>query len=54
MRLRLETMFFQTIGVRGGGDPARVYLPELLDDVLEGRIEPRPVLDYEIDLNGIS
>jgi hypothetical protein len=31
----------------------RRYIPELLDDVLEGRINPGRVLDYETDLDGI-
>ena len=43
-----------TVGVRGGAAPARVYIPELLDDVLEGRINPGRVLDYETDLDGIA
>jgi len=47
-------MFFRTIGVRGGGAPARVYLPELLADVLAQRINPGRVLDYETDLEGIA
>jgi hypothetical protein len=33
---------------------AQGYIPELLDDVLEGRIEPGRVLDYETDLEGIG
>lgn len=32
----------------------RVYLPELLDDVLAERINPGRVLDYETDLEGIG
>jgi threonine dehydrogenase-like Zn-dependent dehydrogenase len=54
VELPITTMFRRTIGVRGGGAPARVYIPELLDDVLEGRIDPGPVLDYETNLDGIG
>jgi hypothetical protein len=54
VELPVQTMFFQTIGVRGGGAPARLYIPALLDDVLEGRIDPGRVLDYETDLDGIG
>lgn len=43
----------RTIGVRGGRAPARVYIPELMGDVLEGRIEPGLVLDYETDLESV-
>ena len=34
--------------------PVRAYIPELLDDVLEGRINPGRVFDYETDLDGIG
>jgi threonine dehydrogenase-like Zn-dependent dehydrogenase len=54
VELPIQRMFFKNIGVRGGGAPVRTYLPELLDDVLEGRIDPSPVLDFETDLEGIS
>ncbi len=54
VELPISQMFFQTVGVRGGGAPARVYIPELLGDVLEGRINPGRVLDYETDLDGIA
>jgi threonine dehydrogenase-like Zn-dependent dehydrogenase len=54
VELPVQTMFFRTIGVRGGGAPVRIYMPELLDDVLEGRINPGRVLDYETDLDGIG
>jgi threonine dehydrogenase-like Zn-dependent dehydrogenase len=51
--LPVQTMFFRTIGVRGGSAPVRVYLPELLDDVLAERINPGRVLDFETDLDGV-
>ena len=54
VELPIAQMFFRNVGVRGGGAPARVYIPELLDDVLEGRINPGRVLDYETDLDGIA
>ena len=54
VELSVETMFRRTIGVRGGGAPVRVYLPELLEDVLAERINPGVVLDYETDLDGIG
>ena len=52
--LPVPQMFFRNVGVRGGGAPVRVYLPELLDDVLAERIDPGRVLDYETDLDGIG
>lgn len=47
-------MWSRTVGVRGGGTPVRVYLPELLDEVLSERLNPGRVLDYETDLEGIA
>jgi threonine dehydrogenase-like Zn-dependent dehydrogenase len=54
VELPIERMFRQTVGVHGGGAPVRVYLPELLDDVLAEKINPGRVLDYETDLEGIA
>jgi threonine dehydrogenase-like Zn-dependent dehydrogenase len=54
VELPMGDMFFRNKGVRGGSAPARAYIPELLDDVLEGRINPGWVLDYETDLDGIA
>ena len=54
VELPIGEMFIRNKGVRGGSAPARAYIPELLDDVLEGRINPGRVLDYETDLEGIG
>ena len=54
VELPIGEMFFRNKGVRGGSAPARAYIPELLDDVLEGRINPGRVLDYETDLDGVA
>jgi hypothetical protein len=54
VELPIGEMFFRNKGVRGGSAPARAYIPELLPDVLEGRINPGHVLDYETDLEGIA
>jgi threonine dehydrogenase-like Zn-dependent dehydrogenase len=37
--------FFDNVTIAGGPAPARAYIPELLPDVLEGRIEPGRVFD---------
>ena len=50
----INTMFFRNIGLRGGAAPVRTYIPELLDDVLQGRINPGRVFDFETDLEGIA
>jgi len=35
-----NTIVFRNVGLRGGVAPARYYIPELLHDVLQGRINP--------------
>jgi threonine dehydrogenase-like Zn-dependent dehydrogenase len=47
-------LFFRNVGWHGGPAPARIYIPELLPDVLDGRINPGRVFDYETDLDGIA
>jgi len=46
--------FFRNTGWRGGPAPARIYIPELLGDVLDGVISPGRVFDYETDLDHIA
>jgi threonine dehydrogenase-like Zn-dependent dehydrogenase len=52
--LPVPRMFFGNKGVLGGPAPVRAYMPELLDDVLEGRIDPGRVFDFETELEGIA
>jgi threonine dehydrogenase-like Zn-dependent dehydrogenase len=47
-------IFFRNIGWRGGPAPARIYIPELLGDVLDGLINPGRVFDYETGLDDIA
>jgi threonine dehydrogenase-like Zn-dependent dehydrogenase len=54
VKLPLQEMFFRNKGVLGGSAPVRAYIPELLDDVLEGRINPGRVFDFETDLDGVA
>lgn len=46
--------FFRNIGWRGGPAPARIYIPDLLSDVLSGSINPGQVFDYETDLDHVA
>jgi threonine dehydrogenase-like Zn-dependent dehydrogenase len=46
--------FFRNVGWRGGPAPARIYIPELLGDVLDGTINPGLVFDYETDLDHVA
>jgi threonine dehydrogenase-like Zn-dependent dehydrogenase len=54
VELQVERMFYRNRGVLGGPAPARAYIPELLPDVLEGRIDPGRVFDFATDLDGIG
>jgi threonine dehydrogenase-like Zn-dependent dehydrogenase len=54
VRVPFSETFYRNIGWRGGPAPARLYIPELLDDVLDGVIDPGRVLDYETDLEHIA
>jgi threonine dehydrogenase-like Zn-dependent dehydrogenase len=46
--------FFRNVGWRGGPAPARIYIPDLMADVLAGTIDPGRVFDYETDLDRIG
>jgi hypothetical protein len=50
----IDAMFRRNVGLRGGDAPVRTYIPELLADVLEGRIDPGRVFDFETDLESIA
>lgn len=47
----INKMFRKNIGVIGGVAPAANYIPELLPDVLSGKIDPSPVFDMTIPLS---
>jgi len=49
-----DTVVFRNVGLRGGVAPARTYIPELLGDVLDGRINPGRVFDFETDLDHVA
>lgn len=51
--LDLGRMFDRNLALRGGVAPVRAYLPELLPDVLDGSIDPSPVFDLSVDLDGV-
>jgi len=54
VQVPIDTVIFRNVGLMGGVSPARRYIPELLDDVLAGRINPGRVFDFETDLAGIA
>jgi threonine dehydrogenase-like Zn-dependent dehydrogenase len=54
VEMPVPTLFYRNIGAHGGSAPARAYLPELMEDVLAGRINPGRVFDFTTDLDGIA
>jgi threonine dehydrogenase-like Zn-dependent dehydrogenase len=51
---KYQTAFWKNVGIRGGVAPARQYIPELLEEVLAGRINPGKVFDLTTDLEHIG
>jgi threonine dehydrogenase-like Zn-dependent dehydrogenase len=49
-----EPNFWRGVGWHGSVAPARAYIPELLPDVLDDRINPGRVFDYETDLDHLA
>jgi threonine dehydrogenase-like Zn-dependent dehydrogenase len=49
----VRRMFSNNIALHGGVAPARAYLPELLADVAAGTLDPSPVLDTVVSLDGV-
>ena len=49
----LQRLFRQNIRLVGGVAPVRAYIPELLADVLAGKLDPSPDLDLTVDLAGV-
>ncbi|MEU1077456.1 MULTISPECIES: zinc-dependent alcohol dehydrogenase family protein [unclassified Streptomyces] len=51
--LDLSVMFDRNIALRGGVAPVRAYIPELLPDVLSGAVDPSPVFDLTVGIDGV-
>lgn len=51
--LDIMALFFKNATFRGGPAPVRAYMKELMADVLEGTLDPSPVFDMRVDLDGI-
>ena len=47
-------MFGKNIGLAGGMAPVRTYLPDLLERVLDGRIDPGLVFDLTLPLDDVA
>jgi alcohol dehydrogenase len=51
--LNVMDMFSDNITLRGGVAPVRAYVEDLLADVLGGTLDPSPVFDMTVDLDGV-
>ncbi|MFF5521821.1 zinc-dependent alcohol dehydrogenase family protein [Streptomyces coeruleorubidus] len=49
-----EELFYSHVGVRGGPAPVREFLPDLIDRVLSGRINPGEVFDLQLPLSAVA
>jgi threonine dehydrogenase-like Zn-dependent dehydrogenase len=54
VELPVRRMFQKNVGLAGGMAPVRRYLPELLDLVLAGRLDPGPVFDLTMPLDKVA
>jgi len=54
VQMPVPALFYRNIGAHGGPAPARAYLPDLMEDVLAGHINPGRVFDFETDLDGVA
>ncbi|MGX1128243.1 threonine dehydrogenase-like Zn-dependent dehydrogenase [Streptomyces glaucescens] len=49
-----EELFYSHVGLRGGPAPVRRFLPDLIDRVLTGRIDPGKVFDLSLPLEQVD
>ncbi|MEU1785416.1 zinc-dependent alcohol dehydrogenase family protein [Streptomyces sparsogenes] len=49
-----QELFFSHVGLRGGPAPVRRYLPDLIERVLSGRIDPGKVFDLTLPLEQVA
>jgi threonine dehydrogenase-like Zn-dependent dehydrogenase len=47
-------LFYSHVGLRGGPAPVREFLPDLIERVLSGRINPGKVFDLELPLSRVA
>jgi threonine dehydrogenase-like Zn-dependent dehydrogenase len=54
VELPVRRMFEKNLGLAGGLAPVRRYVPELLDLVTSGRIDPGRVFDASVPLDQVA
>jgi len=50
----LFDLHMRNVALVGGVAPVRAYLPELVADVLAGRLDPSPVIDATVGLEDVA
>ena len=53
-RFEYQSLFWKSVGIKGGVAPARQYIPELLDRVLAGDMNPGLVFNLTTDLDDVA
>jgi threonine dehydrogenase-like Zn-dependent dehydrogenase len=53
-QLRVVTRFYSHVGLRGGPAPARRFLPDLIDRVRNGQLNPGKVFDLTLPLDQVA
>lgn len=54
VQLNVGAMFARNVGLTGGIAPVRAYLPDLLELVLDGTLDPSPVFDRRVGLSEVA
>ncbi|WP_069759965.1 zinc-dependent alcohol dehydrogenase family protein [Streptomyces sp. LUP47B] len=54
VRIDGQELFFSHVGLRGGPAPVRAYLPDLIERVVSGRINPGKVFDLTLPLDEVA
>lgn len=54
IELAVREMFYRNVSWAGGVAPARAYIPELLPEVLDGRLEASGVFDAVLPLADVA
>ena len=54
VELPVQQMFFSNVGIKGGPASVPEYLPDLLDRVLSGKIQPGKVFDLQLPLSQVA
>ncbi len=54
VRIDGQQLFFSHVGLRGGPAPVRAYLPDLIERVVSGRINPGKVFDLTLSLDEVA